>query len=143
MTTQPAMISEYRSIPRSVLAVLAGLFAVAVISLGTDQLFHELGVYPPWGQPMPEAGDNALALAYRTLYGVLGGYITARLAPNSPLRHALVLGFLSFVLSTVGAYFTIVTMDLGPDWYPLALVIVAIPATMVGGLLYQNKVRTL
>ena len=136
MATQYSSMSNRRSIPRSVLAVLAGFLAVAVISLVTDQLFHELGVYPPWGEPMPDAGDNALALAYRTLYSVLGGYIAARLAPNSPMRHALALGIFGFVFSALGAF---AMVGYGPLWYPLALVVIAIPATMLGGLVYEKQ----
>ena len=49
-----------RRIGRSILAVLAGLVFIFVLSLGIDQLFHVLGVYPPWGEPMNDTGDNAL-----------------------------------------------------------------------------------
>ena len=51
---------------RSVWAVVAGFFAVVVLSLGTDQVLHMLNVYPPWGQPMWEPSLNSLALAYRS-----------------------------------------------------------------------------
>jgi hypothetical protein len=41
---------------------------------------------------MRDTGDYLLALVYRTVYGILGGYVTARLAPRAPMRHALILG---------------------------------------------------
>jgi len=44
-----------------------------------------------------------LALAYRVPLDVAGSYVTARLAPSRPLRHALVLGAVGTVLATVGA----------------------------------------
>jgi hypothetical protein len=34
---------------RSVAAVLAGLLAIIVLSLGTDVVLHALSIYPPWG----------------------------------------------------------------------------------------------
>jgi hypothetical protein len=66
---------------RSAGAVLAGFFAVVVLSLVTDQVLHALQVYPPWGPadvhyshtPRPElvpdrarAHRPALRLARRT-----------------------------------------------------------------------------
>jgi hypothetical protein len=35
-----------------------------------------------------------LATAYRIVYGVAGSYVTARLAPDRPMQHALALGML-------------------------------------------------
>ena len=44
-----------------------------------------------------------VALAYRIVYGVLGCYIAARLAPDRPMQHAVALGVVGVVLSTAGA----------------------------------------
>lgn len=129
-----------RRLGRSVAAVLLGFFAVAALSLGTDQVFHVLGVYPPWGQPMWEAGDNLLAFAYRSVYAVVGGYIAARLAPRNPMRHVLALGILGFLGALAGAIATI-PMELGPDWYPVALVVTAFPLIWLGGVLYRQPVH--
>jgi hypothetical protein len=35
-------------------AVLAGLIAIVVFSLGTDLLMHAAGVFPGWGEPMSD-----------------------------------------------------------------------------------------
>jgi hypothetical protein len=123
---------------RSVGAVLLGFVAVVVLSLGTDQVLHVLGVYPPWGQPMRDPGLNLLALAYRTVYAVIGSAIAARLAPRHPMRHALILGAIGFVLSLAGAMATL-KMDLGPAWYPIALVLTALPCAWLGGALYRGR----
>jgi hypothetical protein len=81
---------------RSTGAVLLPFFAVAALSLGTDQLLHSLKAYPPWGQPMYAPGLNLLALSYRIVYAVLGSFLAARLAPHDPMRHALTLGVLGW-----------------------------------------------
>jgi hypothetical protein len=128
-----------RRLGRSVAAVVVALVANVVVTTATDQLFHVLDVYPPWGQPMPDAGDNALALAYRTVYAVLGGWLAARLAPRAPVRHALAYGGVGLVLSAIGAYVAITRFDLGPDWYPLLLVVVAVPAAWLGGALHGRR----
>jgi hypothetical protein len=117
--------------------VLLGFIAVIVLSLGTDQLLHVLAVYPPWGQPMYDPGLLLLALAYRIVYAVVGSYIAARLAPRHPLRHALVLGVIGFVLSLAGAIVTM-PMNLGPNWYPIALVVTALPCAWLGGVLQRR-----
>lgn len=125
-----------RRIGMSILAVLAGLVAIFVLSLGTDQLFHALGVYPPWDQPLMDTGLLLLAFAYRALYGVAGGYITGRLAPHAPVAHALVLGGIGVVLSTLGA---IAMWDMSPAWYPLALIAISLPLSWAGGKLAARK----
>ena len=130
-------VQQRGGLPRSTGAVLAGLVAVVVLSLGTDQVMHVLNVYPPWGQPMRKPGLNLLALAYRCVYAVLGSYLAARLAPHHPMRHAMILGAVGFALSLAGAIATI-PMDLGPAWYPIALVVTALPCAWLGGLLSRS-----
>ena len=121
---------------RSVGAVALGFVAVVVLSLGTDQVLHLLQVYPPWGEPMYEPGLNLLALAYRSLYTVAGMYLTAKLAPHAPMRHALVGGAIGTVVGTAGAIATI-PMHLGPSWYPIALAVTALPLAWLGGALHR------
>ncbi len=135
MTTTSA---HPRRMLRSTGAVFFGFVAVFVLSLGTDQVLHVLQVYPPWGQPMHEPGLNLLALAYRCVYGVVGGYVMARLAPHSPMRHALVGGAIGFVLSLAGAIATI-PLELGPAWYPIALALSALPTAWLGGVLHRVR----
>ncbi len=122
---------------RSVAAVFLGFLAVVVLSLGTDQALHMLHVYPPWGQPMYDTGLLLLATAYRTVYAVLGSYIAARLAPRAPMGHALILGVVGLVVSAVGAIATI-PMNISPAWYPIALVVTALPCAWLGGALYRR-----
>jgi hypothetical protein len=127
-----------RRLGRSITAVLLGFVAVVLLSLGTDQVLHVLQVYPPWGQPMHDPGLNLLALSYRIVYTIVGGYITARLAPHSPMRHALALGIVGFAVGAAGAIATI-PMDLGPSWYPIALVLTALPCAWLGGVLHRRS----
>jgi hypothetical protein len=123
---------------RSAAALFLGFIVVFILSLGTDQLLHMLEVYPPWGQPMNDTGDNLLALAYRIVYAVIGSYIAARLAPHTPMRHALALGIIGLVLSIIGAVAAI-NMNLGPSWYPIALVLTALPCAWLGGVLHRKS----
>jgi hypothetical protein len=139
--SETPMPPRSRRILRSIGAVLAGLLAVFILSLGTDGVLHATGVYPPWLQPMSGA-LFMLATAYRLVYGVLGGYLAARLAPARPMRHALVLGVVGLALSITGAAATWnAGPELGPRWYPLALVATALPCAWVGGKLCEMQLR--
>jgi hypothetical protein len=132
-----------RRVLRSIGAVLAGMLVGIVLTLGTDELLHIAGVFPPWGQSM--VGFDAallLATAYRVVYGVAASYITARLAPNRPMLHALIGGVIGVIASAVGA---VATWNggpaFGPHWYPIALIVTALPCAWVGGKLRLMQLR--
>ena len=133
-----ATLAPPRRLLRSTAAVLAGFITVVILSLGTDQVLHVLEVYPPWGQPMYDTGLVLLALSYRCVYGVVGSYIAARFAPRNPMRHAMALGGIGLVLSTAAAIATI-PMNLGPSWFPIALVLTALPCAWFGGVLHRTR----
>lgn len=127
-----------RRILRSAAAVLAGLIAIFVLSIGTDATLHAAGIFPALGQPM--AGSPlALALAYRIAYGIAGCWLTARLAPRQPLQHALALGALGVVLSTAGAT---AMWDAGPAWYSLGVIAISVPCAWIGGRLGTRNAVT-
>ena len=131
-----------RRIGRSIVAVLAGMIVGIVLSLGTDLVLHMAHVFPPLGASMTGYdGPLLLATIYRTLYGVLSSYIAARLAPYRPMLHAMVLGGLGFAVSILGA---VVTWNkgpaFGPHWYPVALIVLALPTAWLGGKLRLAQV---
>jgi len=130
-----------KNIWKSIGAVLAGILVGAVLSIVTDVALHAARVFPPWDQPASDA-LLLLATAYRTVYSVAGSYIAARLAPNRPMLHALVLGVLGLAVCIVGA---VVTWNkgpaFGPHWYPVALIVLAIPQCWAGGKLYEMQLR--
>ena len=121
-------MAEPRRLGRSVAAVVAGLLVNVIPAVAIDAGLSAAGVFPPLGQRMPD-GLLALALSYRFGLALASGAATASLAPRSPRAHALVLGGIGVVLSTVGA---IVGKDLGPAWYPLSLVVISLPCAWSG-----------
>ena len=128
-----------RRLGRSLLALLAGMLVGIVLSIGTDVVLHVIGLFPPLGEPV-SSPPLVLATVYRSVYGVIASYVAARLAPSQPMTHALVLGMLGFVVSIVGAG---VTWNkgpaFGPHWYPVALVLLAIPTAWLGGKLFLMR----
>lgn len=131
MTPDSATRDRWRSIG----AVVAGFLVVAALSTGMDFVMHATGVFPPWFQPMSD-GLFAWATAYRIIFTIIGGYMTAALAPRLPMAHVSVLG----LVGTLGAVAGVVATwnagpELGPRWYPILLVVTAFPCVWSGGLL--------
>ncbi|HTT17675.1 MAG TPA: hypothetical protein VMG82_01940 [Candidatus Sulfotelmatobacter sp.] len=133
-------IAPSHEIGRSILALVAGMLTAIILSLGTDLGLHAVGLTPPLGQPMSDPW-LMLAAAYRTIYGVIASYIVARLAPNRPMQHALIAGFIGLVVSIAGAVATW-NSGLGPHWYPLSLIVLALPPAWVGGQLREIQLRS-
>jgi hypothetical protein len=128
-----------RRLGRSVAAVFAGLVTVVALDTGIDAVMHSTGVYPPRGQTMADT-LFLLALAYRMMDGTVGGYIAAWLAPYRPVKHALILGSIGFVLATAGAAATWNKgPEFGPRWYPLAIMGNAVPCAWAGGKLFARR----
>ena len=122
---------------RSALALITGLVVGVILSLGTDQVLHVLGVYPPWGQTMSD-GLFLLATGYRIVYTIIGSYVAARLAPYRPMWHAMVLGVVGLVVSIAGAAATWNSEPpLGPHWYGVAVALISIPCAWIGGRIYE------
>lgn len=145
--TNPADINvetiRPRSILRSIGAVGAGVVVIFILSLGTDIVMHATGIFPPWFKPM-STPLWLFTTAYRIVFGVLGGYITARLAPDRPMGHALVLGTVGVVLSLAAVISTWnAGPEFGPKWYPIVLVVTALPCAWLGGKLRARQLTDL
>jgi hypothetical protein len=124
---------------RSIGAVLAGLVLIFVLSIGTDEVLHGTGVMARGPLPMTGAEGLILGLlAYRLLYSIAGCYLAARLAPSRPMRHAIALGVIGLLFSTMGALMN-AQQSLGPAWYPWSLVVLALPCAWLGGKLAAQR----
>lgn len=121
---------------KSIGAIFAGLAFIFVTHIGTDQIMHATGLFPPAGQPMFDTGQLLIASLYRGVYSIIGCYLAARLAPHGPMLHALILGGIGVLLSTAGA---IAFWDMGPAWYPLGLIALSMPYAWIGGKLHAKR----
>ena len=128
---------------RSILALLGGIVVAIVLSVGTDLGLHAIGLVPLQSERWPNQ-LLLLATAYRSIYGVVGAYIIARLAPNRPMGHALTAGALGMVVSIVGAA-AMWSSTIGQHWYPVALALTALPTAWIGAKLrlmqLQNETK--
>lgn len=125
---------------RGVLAVVAGLVVIVVLSSATDLALVAAGVFPPLAEfGRPESFSDALlllALVYRTVYGVFGCWLTARLAPRRPMAHSLTLGGIGFVVGVIGA---VATWGTWTSWYSLAIIATTLPAAWLGARIARRK----
>jgi len=137
--TTPEVGSRPRTLGRSILALFIGFVAVVALSLGADEVLHLLKVYPPWGEPMYQPALNLLALSYRTVFTVVGGYLTARAAPHSPMRHVLIGAGIGLVLGVAGVVAAASIGGLGPMWYPVAIAVTGPPSNLLGGAIYVRR----
>jgi undecaprenyl pyrophosphate phosphatase UppP len=127
---------------KSIGAVLAGFVLVFVLSTFTDYVLESIGLFPK----VPNIQEYTtwmylLALVYRTIYTVMGGFLTAHLAPKdfkNPMILVWILALIGFVLGLVG---TIANWHLaaGAEWYPILLLILSVPAVWLGGYLRLKR----
>ena len=114
---------------KSILAVIAGIVFIVAFSTATDMALAKT-VMPSMNTPNAGPSVLAIALAYRTVYGVVGGWIAAKLAPSRPVTHAVVLGAIGTLASLAGV---IAMWSFGQHWYPIALVMLSLPECWLGG----------
>jgi DNA-binding transcriptional ArsR family regulator len=106
-----------RRIGRSLLAGLAGIFTAVVPTLATDALLHAAGLF----SDSVHTNGNAtffIATIYRTMYGLAGSYVVARVAPYCPMAHALVLGAIGTLVNILAV---VVTWHKGPSSAPTGI----------------------
>jgi hypothetical protein len=123
---------------KSIGAVIAGFLTVAVLSTVTDAVLENTGVFPSYENQMTNGSPVWLllvALAYRSVFAVLGGFVTAKLAPSNAKKLVMILGILGTIGGVVGVIFG---WQFGNQWYPVALAITAYPLIWYGGKLAKK-----
>ena len=116
-----------------------GLVFIVITHTGTDAILEAIGVLPKDNLFVP-TGLILIVIGYRAVFSLAGCYLTAKLAPQNPMKHSLILGTIGVVLSTVGAIAT-ANMNLGPAWYAWSLVVISLPIAWLGGKLHELRSR--
>lgn len=122
---------------RAPMAVLVGMVVWTVLwmsgTAGTAALFPDDIVE---GQALTDTGILVWFIALGSALSVLAGYLTARLAPEKPMRLVWILAVIQLAL---GLYFELTYWDLMPVWYHLAFLALVVPMTVLGGRLYGRR----
>ena len=82
---------------------------------------------------MKAIGKLSIAVA---VYAIIGCYLTARLAPNRPMRHALILGALGLVMNIAA---TVSLWGTAPAWYFILNLLLVMPYPWLGGRIRERQ----
>jgi hypothetical protein len=118
---------------KSILAVVTGFLTVAVLSTVTDSILENTGIFPSAQYQMENGSPVWLlmtALFYRSAFAVLGGFVTAKIAPSNPKKHVMILAILGTIGGIAGIF---AGWQYGNHWYPFALAVTAFPLVWLGG----------
>lgn len=125
---------------RVALAVLGGLVTVIVLSTAVDAVLHATHVFPAEGQAM-STGMWWLAIGYRAVFTLAGGWVAARLLPSAPMRAAGILTAIGTVLGLVGVAVSMGKPEMGPAWYAWGVALTGPPCSWWGGRLAAGTNR--
>ncbi len=127
------------NILRSIGAVAAGLAVIVLLCVLTDALLVAIHILPSPHAHRPYALVTlGVVVFYCTVYTLVGGYVTARLAPTRPVAHAVVLGILGMALSNIG---TMNDWQIGNGWNTITLLAEGLPLCWLGGLIWTQIFR--
>ncbi|MEO5922948.1 MAG: hypothetical protein ABIR70_03890 [Bryobacteraceae bacterium] len=117
---------------RSMLAILAGIIVLTVISFAIEFAFNAA---------LPGSDPAKLWMtAYTFLSIAVGGYTTACLAPKSPIKHSLVMGAVE-TLMTIDVMYTF--PGVAPLWTWLVSIPLIIPAALLGARFHKPSERAM
>jgi hypothetical protein len=130
----------------SVLAVLAGLVALTIVSFGIEAVADPLLMHLfPAAIPDPAALARSIParlfmLAYTMFAIFAGGYVTAWIAARSKIWHAAVMGIIEVAFTLyvmIAAPFP--EIHASPRWGFIVSMILTIPAAALGGALRARQ----
>ncbi len=120
---------------KSIVAILAGFLVVVILSIATDLILNMTDIMKQPFDTNP-TWFIILVILYRNAFSTFGSYLTARLAPSKPMRHAMIGGFIGLALSIAGA---VVMWDTPPRWYAISLIVLALPSAWLGGKIFGGE----
>jgi hypothetical protein len=122
---------------RSILAIVAGFVVIGVLAAGTTALLGSAmpGVFDANGRSTSVGWELAMH-AYVFTYATFGCWLAGRLAPDRPMRHALILGVLGLIFNIVGSA---LQWQTAPAWSHALGVGLVMPAAWLGGWLAARR----
>ena len=124
---------------RSILALVGGYLLIGFLSFGADVVMHNLRpeVYLDGGR-LEHVPTLLVIMLYIAVFAILGCYVTARLAPRNPMKHALILGALGVV--TQVAMWSI-AWNTVPAWFHIVSLALVMPYAWIGGRIRERQLE--
>jgi hypothetical protein len=124
---------------RSVVSVAAGFFAVMVLGAAADMVLSHVSpnAFDAQGHARAES-TLFVTLAYETLFALIAGYVTARIAVRKPYTHVLVM---AAIVLAGRAFIAALTWDVAPLWFNLGVLVLIVPAALLGAKLSELRAR--
>jgi hypothetical protein len=125
---------------RSVVSIAAGFFAVMVLGAAADVVLGQVSpdAFDPQGHARTES-TLFIKLSYETLFALVAGYLTARIAVRRPFTHTLVM---AGIVLAGRAFIAVATWDVVPLWFNLGVLVLIVPAALLGAKLSELRNRS-
>jgi hypothetical protein len=132
----------WRTVIRSVLAVIAGIAVLTVTSFAIEWATEPVlaGVFPDAqsdGAMSLNVARKLIMFVYTTFCVACGGYVTAWLARGSEVRDAVIMGAIQMALTLLAM---IEFHNKAPLWFWIAGIVVTVPAAWCGGVFRVNMI---
>lgn len=124
---------------RSVMAIVVGFLFIGLLAFGADAVLRGAmpGAFDATGR-MTSVSVLLLTLAYVGVFAIAGCWLAARLAPDRPMRHALILGMLGLVFNIAGSY---AMWHTAPAWYHAIAIALVMPYAWIGGRIRERQLE--
>ena len=124
---------------RSITAIVVGFLLIGALSFGTDAIVRS---------QLPDMYDAAgrtdsvplllFVMFYVGVFAVFGCWLAARLAPDRPMRHAMILGALGLVFNIAGSA---AMWNTAPAWFHIASIALVLPFAWLGGRIREKQLE--
>jgi len=132
------VVTMLRRIGSVLLGLIVILLLVGVSDAILEKLFPAQFVNADGHDILPSLPLVVVIIGYAFVYAGVGGYLTARVAPQSPLAHALALGALLLLISLA---FALANPHQQPLWYLLTSTLFVVLGCVAGGGLKARSAR--
>lgn len=125
-----------KAIWKSIGSIFAGFLIGAILSIGTDVALNGAGLMNMANFKENSSGIILIVIMYRFIFNIVGCYVTAKLAPNKPMKHVLIIGIIGTIFAILGSA---AMWDKAVVWYNISIILISMPSAWIGAKLYMKR----
>jgi uncharacterized protein YacL len=122
-------------IVKSIVAVLAGAVGLFILAAGFDWALEKTGYLNVNSFDANTCWIIAVVIVARCVFSLVAAYVTARLAPDRPMLHAMILGSIGVL---IGISSMVYLWNKSPHWFLMVLTLIPLPFCWAGGDMYAR-----